>query len=109
LRNADFDSFIHSIQEYFKVDATKSETVVGYMLTPAAGLKYHSSYSVLHNKSLYTEELNCSIHLLAFKKALKYCTTGFEGLVRNAKEDGNKVGKCFGTLIRSFHWIWSEK
>jgi hypothetical protein len=51
---SDFDSFAHSIGEYFKADATESETVVGYLLSPVAGIKSLSSYSVLQNASLYT-------------------------------------------------------
>jgi hypothetical protein len=90
LSNADFDSFIHSVDEYFKVDATKSATVVGYVLSPVAGLKSLGSYSVLQNTYLYTKEMNFLIkrHLLELKKLWASLPGVFERLVRRAKDEG---------------------
>jgi hypothetical protein len=44
----------------------KSETAAGYVLTPVAGLKYLSSYSVLHDRSL------CNEVLLSFESPLTW-------------------------------------
>jgi hypothetical protein len=103
---SDFDSFAHSIGEYFKADATESETVVGYLLSPVAGIKSLSSYSVLQNASLYTEDLNFSIkhQLLDLRKVLASLPGVFEILVRGEKEKGKEDWISLWNLKKQFTW-----